>query len=342
MCEPCYRAALARRGHCSGCETERRLVSPPGAGATRCASCAGVDSLATCRRCGAEERPYADGLCVRCSLAEHARKLVPPGALEPVYAAIVAARQPYSAHNWLRSAASARILASLPTAGGPLSHRTLDACSPPKAVDHLRHLLVANGVLEPRDEGVVRLEVWTRARLETIEGPERRRLLRSYATWRLLRRVRARAGSHQGPAPIAHAKTYLNAAIAFLVLLDTRGRELADCSQADVDAWTTTPGAHELSDFLGWAIDRKLVGEVVLRRRPPSPGTALDDDTRWSIVARLLHDGDVDVTDRVAGCLVLLYGQQLSRIVAITRDQLSFANDVAKLRLGPSAIDIPE
>ncbi len=70
--------------------------------------------------------------------------------------------------------------------------------------------------------------------------------------------------------------------------------------------------------------------------------TALDDDTRWSVVERLLHDDGVDLTDRVAGCLVLLYGQQLSLIVAITRDQLVITDDVARLHLGATHIEVPD
>lgn len=346
VCEPCYRAALGRRGRCGGCDTERRLVSPPGPAATRCASCAGVAPLATCRRCGAEERPYAGGLCVVCALGERARRLLGPsgGALEPVSAAIAAAPQPYSAHNWLRSAASARILAELGALGAAVTHEALDAYSPPKAVDFLRHLLVANGVLAPRDEGLVRLEGWVKAKLETIDDAERRRLLRSYATWRLLRRARQRAAvPRPGDTPIAHAKAYLNAAIGFLAFLDVRGRDLSGCTQADADAWVVgSPGAHEARDFLDWALDRKLLAHVVIAGRVCEQSTALDDDTRWAAVQRLLHDDDVELTDRVAGCLVLLYGQQLTRIVAMTRDQLSFTDDAAHLQLGPTRIDVPE
>lgn len=347
VCEPCYRGALARHGVCIACGTERRLVSPPGPGATRCASCAGVPALATCRSCGAEERPYANGCCVRCALGEQARRLVGPpgGPLEAIYAAIVAARQPYSAHNWLRSAASAKILGELGTHGVAVSHEALDTCAPRPAADFLRHLLVANGVLAPRDEGLVRLETWIRARLEAIDDADRRRLLRSYATWRLLRRARQRAaGSPQGQTPVAHSKAYLNAAVAFLAFLDDRGRVVAECSQADVDAWMAEgiPSAHEVRDFLDWAVDRKLLAPVVIAGRVVHHSTALDDDTRWSVVERLLHDDGVDLTDRVAGCLVLLYGQQLSRIVAITRDQLVITDDVARFHLGATHIEVPD
>ena len=68
VCEPCYRAALSRRGPCASCGSQRRLVAPPGPAARLCADCAGAAPLAACRACGAEERPYKDGRCVRCAL----------------------------------------------------------------------------------------------------------------------------------------------------------------------------------------------------------------------------------------------------------------------------------
>ena len=346
VCEPCYRAALSRRGRCEGCGTERRLVSPPGEAATHCATCAGVPSLAVCRSCGTDDRPYAEGLCVRCALGIRARALLGPigGPLEPVYEAIVAAApQPYSAHNWLRSAASARILAAL-AARGELTHEALDAATPARAAGFLRHILVANGVLAPRDEGLVRLEAWIKARLAAVADVDARRLLRSYATWRLLRQVRQRAAASSRPdTPTAHVKARLNAAIALVGFLAERGRKLSELAQADVDAWAASgAAAHEARDFLVWAAERRAVADVVVTGRASEPATALDDDNRWSALERLLGDEDLELSDRVAGCLVLLYGQQVSRIATITQDQLSVEGELVRLRLGPTAIEVPE
>ena len=55
-----------------------------------------------------------------------------------------------------------------------------------------------------------------------------------------------------------------------------------------------------------------------------------------------MHDESIDVGDRVAGCLVLLYGQQLSRIVALTRGQVSADGNGAHLHLGATEIQVPE
>ncbi len=57
---------------------------------------------------------------------------------------------------------------------------------------------------------------------------------------------------------------------------------------------------------------------------------------------RLLHDGSLDPADRVAGCLLLLYGQQLSRIAAITTGQVSRRDDAVFVRFGQHDVPVPE
>jgi hypothetical protein len=347
VCEPCYRAALSRRGTCQGCGQDRRLVSPPGAHARRCADCASLAPLARCVDCGIEDRPYRDGRCVRCALADRAALLLggPRPELAAVYDAIAAARQPYSAHNWLRSAVGAKILADIASGAFPLTHRALDGHPHPRAAGFLRQMLVANDVLPARDDTLVALEAWVATRLGEVADPGQRRLLRSYATWRVLRRARARAA--QTPRPrtaTGHAKTYLLTAIAFLAWLTDRGVELGDCGQGNIDAWSVEggPSAHELVDFLDWAAQRKLFAPVVLAGRRRQEGAAMNPDTRWAIVERLLHDDQLCLTDRVAGCVVLLYGQQLSRIVAITTDQVITVDGDVYLKLGASQTIVPE
>ncbi len=67
----------------------------------------------------------------------------------------------------------------------------------------------------------------------------------------------------------------------------------------------------------------------------------MDDEQRWAIASRLLHDDDLCLTDRVAGCLVLLYAQQLSRIVAMTVDQVCTGDDGVYVRLGTGPALLP-
>jgi hypothetical protein len=48
------------------------------------------------------------------------------------------------------------------------------------------------------------------------------------------------------------------------------------------------------------------------------PTTVIDERARWRTARRLLHDDQLDVSDRVAGIFVLLYAQPVSRITRLT------------------------
>jgi hypothetical protein len=347
VCEPCYRRALSSKGTCSVCGEIRRLVAPPGPGARRCATCAGVPGLATCASCGREERPYAHGRCVRCTVEIRARALLgpPDGPFEPLYLAIVSANKPYSVCNWLRSSGPASILGDLVSGTLPLSHDALDALPNRRSADHLRHLLVAAGLLPARNDALVVLEEWVGRRLAEIGDVERRQQVHAYATWRVLNRARRRAERDPSPRTATrHAKARLNAAVGFLEFLDQRERHLRDCTQSDVDQWLTEgpPSAHEVRDFLDWTAVRKATSRFAVPGQVRRSGPRTDDDTRFGLVRRLLVDESLELTDRVAGCLVLLYGQQLTRIARLRRDQVTIAADGSTLlSLGATSIEVP-
>jgi hypothetical protein len=59
-------------------------------------------------------------------------------------------------------------------------------------------------------------------------------------------------------------------------------------------------------------------------------------------VARLLHDSTMQLVDRVAGCMVLLFGQPQSKIAAMTSDQVTHAGDTVTIRLGRHDIPVPD
>jgi hypothetical protein len=301
----------------------------------------------SCRTCGAEERPYRHGLCVRCSLELAARELVIDidGPLAPIYRAIVSNPQPFSACNWLRQSSAAKILGEIAAGTLALTHEALDAHPQRVGANLARHMLVANGVLASRDDALAQLETWVSARLDEVTSPEHRHLLRAYATWRVLRRTRERAAASPRPTtPTAHAKQCLSAAIALCGFLDAHGVNLSECHQADIDRWFDQglPSADRVSDFLDWVKERKLTVDLVVAPSHQRGGTAMDEDTRWTLVHRLLHDESLEVGDRVAGCLVLLYGQQVSRIASLTRDQVNITDEHVRLKIGATSIDVPE
>ena len=353
VCEPCYRAALARRGACTGCGQTRRLVDPPGLEAARCADCADVAIPGghVCSGCKTEDRMFERGRCARCALARRTHDLLAgdtgdiPAVLADIAAAIAATPQPYSALNWLRTGAGATLLADIAAGRLAATHEALDAHARPSAADYLRRMLVAHGVLADRNEDLVRAERWTADLLAHVDRPTDRRLVTAYATWRVLRRLRDRGARNPGPrTATANAKLQLRAAVVLLDWLADRSIALRDAGQGDIDAWLATgPGAHHARDFLAWSHEHGHCPPLTVPTASRRTGTALQPDIRWQLLNRLLHDDTIDLTDRVAGCLLLAYAQQLSRITALTVDHVTRNAHATTIRFGDSDhVTIPE
>ena len=241
VCDPCYNAALRRRGRCAGCGVERRLVSPPGPRATHCCDCAGLAPTHACAQCGREDKLYARGRCDRCALARRATELmagpdgVVPAALMSVHDAIVASATPRKALNWLRQGAGAPILAEIARGSLALSHEALDDLERPKAANHVRQMLVAHGALPPRDERLVSLERLNAQTVAAVARRDDRKTLAAFATWKVLRRLRDRADhTTTKPTAIRHARTQVLAAARFLDWLAAHDLTVSTCAQGDL------------------------------------------------------------------------------------------------------------
>jgi len=351
ICDPCYTAALRHRGRCATCGHQRRLVTPPGPEATTCADCAQVAVTHACTDCGLEDKLYEKGRCERCSLRRRATQLLSgptgqvPTDLTTVLEAICAARTPRSALNWLRKGAAATVLTEVASGQLPLTHEAFDAHPHPRAADYLRQMLVAGGALGHRDEELARAEHWLATQLAAIEVAEHRRLIQAFATWRVMRRLRRSAEASLAPRTYtAHARLKIKTAASFLAWLAAKDTTLADCRQADIDDWLTTgPSACHVHDFLTWAAQRGHCHQFAVPSPERHTGTATDPEHRWALVSRLLHDDGLDTVDRVAGCLVLLFGQQQSRIAAMTTDQIIHRDndDQVSVRFGRHDVPVP-
>ena len=291
VCDPCYTAALRHRGRCASCGQQRRLVAPPGPAADTCADCAGLPVTHACADCGTEDKLYEKSRCARCSLRRRARELLSAGTgtiapqLTGVFDAVTAARQPRSALNWLRKGAGAGLLADVAAGRLAISHQALDDCPHRRAADYLRHMLTAAGTLPPRDEDLARAGQWLTGVLDTISPAADRRLVRAYATWQVMRRLRASAAAAARPrTPTAHARNNIRAAASLLAWLRGHGTTLDACGQADIDQWLRTgPSACLARDFLAWAAARGHGQPLTIPRRRgrQAPPSARTSGGRW-------------------------------------------------------------
>jgi len=351
VCDPCYTAALRRRARCAGCGQERRLVFPPGPEAVTCADCAGLPAMSACAGCGTEGKLYEKGLCARCSLRRRATVLLSggtgdvPAPMTPVLEAISAARNPRTALNWLRKGAGAAILADIAAGRAAATHEALDEHPRPRAAGFLRQMLTAGGVLPPRDEELTRAGQWLAGLLESLDTPEHRRLVRAFATWQVMRRLRQKSQARpRHRTRTAGARNSISEAVRFLAWLGGRGTAPRQCRQADIDEWLTTASAsasESTRDFLSWAARHGHCRAFAFPARQRHAGTAISGSQRWEHATRLLRDDTIEPADRAAGCLVLLYGQNVTRIAALTVSQVTRHGDEVHIRLGKHDIPVP-
>ncbi len=350
LCDPCYTAALRHRGRCTACRNDRRLVAPPGPDATLCADCAAVAVTHACTDCGLEDKLYEHGRCERCSLRRRATELLSGGSgqvpveLTGVLEAICAARTPRTALNWLRQGAAAGLLAEVASGRLPATHQALDSHPHPRAADYLRHILLAGGALPGRDEELARAQRWLADLLATIDLPDHRRLVQAFATWRVMRRLRRRTETNPDHQTYtAHAKIRIKAAADFLAWLTTQHTALAEIRQADIDAWLLSSSrACRVRDFLAWAAEQGRCAPVDIPAPQRATGPATDPDQRWAQLATLLHNNNIAIVDRIAGCFLLMFGQQQSRTAAMTTDQITRRGHDVFVRFGQHDVPVPE
>lgn len=253
---------------------------------------------------------------------------------------------PRTALTWLQRGRSRDLLVELAHGRLALTHEALDGQAGPQrgranAVEHLRQLLVSSGALPARDEHLSRLERTLLALLEHAH-PDDATVLRRYAHFQVLPRVRRRLAGGGDTVGGCHAAAN---ALRRVTLLQAwlRGRdvELRHLPQAVLDEWAAQhPGyVRDAAAFLSWAQRNTLTGPAVLQdRRRWAPAAFLPTQHRWYLAQRLLHDDQLPPAHRLAGCLVLLYGQPVRRLAGLRRSDITTCRGRTTISLGSEAL----
>lgn len=376
-CLACYR--LAHLQDCTRCGRRRVVASRSPDGAPLCSPCHRPSRLiecVLCRQIRPAGRTSIDGpVCTSCYQPDAPtsvcatprraprgrcrgcvrnlrvrRALSINGALRPELEPlrrILTSANAVSTLKWLRTDSAVAVLTALATGQCALTHAGLDGLRPNGSVGHLRAALITAGTLPARDDHLATLEQWITTTLGAVDDEHERQLLRRYATWHHLRRLRRSAATHPvTPTQTGAARASVRAAAALLAWLRSNRSTLAQCRQADLDGWVADGATSRLDarGFVQWCTRNHYTGSAlsVPPREKLSHVRPLDPDERWHIARRLLHDDTVTVHDRVAGLLVLLFAQPVTTIVGLPLSSVTLDAEAVHLALGDATLRLPE
>jgi ribosomal protein L40E len=352
VCKGCYPRIRSQPIRCPGCRQDRILTGVDEQGRAVCGQCAGNSPAYLCTHCGQSADGFVRGMCSRCSLHQRVEELLAgpdgqiPAHLQPIAWRLQEARNAKSALTWLERSSAVPILVDLAHHDGPLSHNLLDGYPRSRYTNMIRLALVHSGALPERVELLEQVDTWLDQFL-TDKPSHHVRLVRPFAQWVVLRRARQRVRRQpftEGSA--SWARQQIRAAADFLGWLDQHGIALADLDQHTMDQWLDHGGGqhYTVRYFLIWARRHRLVLQAVRvpRRQHKTPEQRIGDDEHWNHLRRCLHDTALPVRVRVAGALLLLYGQPISRIVRISTNHLTHRGDDTYLTINRRPLLLPQ
>ena len=351
ICGRCYRHPKRECGICG--RTRRVALRTNDTSPDICPTCYQAPMVG-CTVCGQHalgRRTTRNGKawCFACQATDRIDRLLagPDGTIsagiKEVRDVLVTTQRPRSIlNNWDR-VESLSLLARLARQHDRLSHELLDAEGDRFSVSYLRALLVATGVLPDRDEHATRLRRFAAAVIDEVADPRHQQTLGRYARWHVIARAKPDRHGQLSPAVADRCRQEIRTAQRFIDHLEARGQTVNDAAQADLDTWLSKRRGMHIR-FPRWLLDNGYLSGLALPDPVPAAGprSYVDQDEHWAFVRRMLNDETSgSVEDRAAACLVLLYAQPVSKIVALTTDDLTTGDDGTYLRLGPEPLLLP-
>jgi integrase len=262
----------------------------------------------------------------------------------PLVDALADMEVPQGGLAWLGNQTTSARIRAIATGATPLSHDGLDALPMSNGREHLRELLITHGIVPPRDRYLAAYERWVQGRLTSIDEPADRRLITAYLRWhhgpRLTRLAEA---GELTESRYSTVRAQTNIAVRLLAWLRARGADLATCTQADIDTWFAAGPSTRVHtrSFLSWAV--RTHRRSALRLPPDRQAAArpIAEGERLDLLNRLLRDESIDLVDRVAGCLVVLYALPVSRINRLRTSDFAPVDNGLALRIADDLVPVP-
>jgi hypothetical protein len=134
-----------------------------------------------------------------------------------------------------------------------------------------------------------------------------------------------------------------NIAVRLLAWLRERECDLVTATQGDIDAWFSSGPSTRLQSrsFLTWAVRTHRRPTLRLppdRHAAPRP---MPEGKRLDLLSRFLSDESIEIGDRVAGCLVVLYALPVSRINRLVSGDFEPVDGGLALRISDDLVPVP-
>jgi hypothetical protein len=353
ICRTCIGRASRTRGRCPLCGASRLL---PGLAddTAICRDCAGITRDFTCCRCGIEGLLTSGKICEQCALAGRLDAVLDDGsgrvapALRPLRQALLAMPRPSAGLSWLRNRPAADLLTALASGTCELTHEALSAWPSRQASSHLRDLLTGTGILPDRDPHLAAFESWLHHRLDSLAGHPHLGVLRRYASFTLLVRLRTAPPGTLITGSARYAIRAFACGQAFCDWLQAARIHPAGLTQAGLDRWHAAASrttAKMTSGFLGFAMNDGFLPCLDLPAHPAAGLSTqpITQQQRLALARHAITDSTGPVRTRAGALLVLLFAQPASRITRLTLDDITAdATGTTFLRLGDPPVPVPE
>ena len=345
ICTPCFVRAVETFGTCPSCERHRMLPGQDEDGQQICRICAHIPTDLDCASCGQEAELIRGKRCARCVLREDLTATLSPNdppdlSIKRLIVILCSVERPASIRTWMRGAAASALLVAIGRRELDIEHAAFDALPHSNAVEHLRSVLVAHGMLPERGNvDLARFDLWVERRLADLATrPRVAAALEPFARWHHLRRLHDDADIIRNMNFATRAaKQEITESGKLLVWLDEmHDVAFADAEQRHIDDYLASgPTTRKTArNFINW---NRSIGATTLRsgRRRTAITTPVATDTeRLQQLARLLATTDAPLIPRAVGLLLLLYGTPIGRLVQLRRDAITEAPDGMRIDVG--------
>ena len=353
LCHSCFYTAMRTHGICPNCGHDGVLPGRLNRTDPRpvCLTCAAIPGDYACRTCGHEGEIHRRGECARCALRDDLCKILlhhpaDPAAMETLLEVLCGVDRPESILTWKRNIQVLQLLGGITSGAIPLTHDGLDTAGPGRHIEHLRSMLVHHHLLPPRDEHLARFERWLATKLDAIDSPTVRGPVEQFATWHHLRRLRSESKPGQGTdAPKRAAQQEITETIKFLTWLEqTHDRTASTCSQQDVDEYLASGPTtrHSIRTFFVWAKRSKINTSITIEHRQARTSPTITQDQRLAWLKELLTGDSESLPYRIAGILLLLYAQPLTKIAGLQTTAVIRVGAETRIALGKEPTPVPE